>query len=125
MGMIWQAPVSTEYSLSRQSSTSANPMSSDSRVQLDSLVQWSTHPISTSVGDEVVLMNLDRGRCYGLGPVGTDLWTKLEKPVRVADVVEQLSQEYTAAPGVLERDVLEVLGQYAAEGLIDVLPAGH
>ena len=91
-------------------------------VHLDSVVQWSSLPISAAVGEEVVLMNLDRGRCYGLGPVGTDLWNKMSEPVLVSEILHKLSLEYTAEPGVLERDVLEVLEQYVAEGLIDVLP---
>ena len=94
-------------------------------LRLDSLVQWSSKPISAAVGDEVVLMNLDRGRCYGLGPVGTDLWNKMSQPVRVSEILRQLSLEYAAESGVLERDVLEVLEQYAAEGLIVVSPAGE
>jgi hypothetical protein len=90
------------------------------KVQRESIVQWSTRPVSTAVGEEIVLMNLERGRCYGLGPVGTDVWKRLSTPMRVADLVEQLALEYTAEREVLERDVLEVLGQYAEEGLIVV-----
>jgi hypothetical protein len=89
-------------------------------VSRDSTVQWSGQPLSTVVGNEVVLMNLDRGRCYGLGPVGTDLWNKMSQPVRVADLLDQLLHEYSVEPTVLEHDVLEVLDRYAAEGLIDV-----
>ncbi len=90
------------------------------KVDAASVVQWSSKPISTAVGEEVVLMNLDRGRCYGLGPVGTDLWNKMSQPVRVTDLVDQLMREYAAEREVLERDVLEVLEQYAEEGLIVV-----
>ncbi len=89
-------------------------------VSRDSIVQWSSQPVSTAVGDEVVLMNLERGRCYGLGPVGTDLWNKMSQPVRVAALLDQLLLEYDVQPEALEHDVLEVLDQYAAEGLIDV-----
>jgi hypothetical protein len=92
-------------------------------VDRDSVVQWSKQPVSAAVGEEVVLMNLDRGRCYGLGPVGTDLWSKMSQPIRVSTLLEQLSQEYSAEPEVLERDVLEVLEQYATEGLIEVSEA--
>ena len=122
MGMIWQAPTYTESSLPRETIKHPEGPVPHDKIDLESVVQWSNKPISTAVGDEVVLMSLDRGRCYGLGPVGTDLWTKIERPIRVAEVVEQLSQQYTAEPGVLEHDVLEVLDQYATEGLIEVLP---
>ena len=88
----------------------------------DSVVQWSKTAVAAEVGDEVVLMNLPRGRCYGLGPVGTDLWKKMEAPIRIEDLIGALSEEYSAEPGVLATDVLETLEQYVSEGLIEVTP---
>ena len=87
----------------------------------ESVVQWSKTAVAAEVGDEVVLMNLPRGRCYGLGPVGTDLWKKMESPIRIEDLIEALSNEYAAEPGVMAADVLETLEQYASEGLIEVI----
>jgi hypothetical protein len=86
----------------------------------ESIVQWSKTPVAAEVGDEVVLMNLPRGRCYGLGSVGTDLWRKMGQPIRVADLIHSLSEDYLADPAVLASDVIETLEQYAAEGLIQV-----
>jgi hypothetical protein len=84
----------------------------------ESIVQWSNAPVAAEVGNEVVLMNLARGRCYGLGSVGTDLWKKLGQPIQVAELIHSLSEEYRADPAVLAADVIETLEQYAAEGLI-------
>lgn len=89
-----------------------------------SVVQWSKTAVAAEVGDEVVLMNLPRGRCYGLGPVGTDLWKKMETPIRIETLIDALSEEYDAEPGVLAADVLETLEQYASEGLIEIVPNG-
>jgi hypothetical protein len=41
-------------------------------------------------------------------------------PLRVADLVNELSERYEAPPGVIERDVLAMLSQLALEGLISV-----
>ena len=77
--------------------------------------------VAAEVGDEVVLMNLTRGRCYGLGPIGTDMWKKMESPIRIEDLITALSNEFSAEPGVLAADVLETLEQYVSEGLIEVV----
>ena len=90
----------------------------------ESVVQWSKTAVAAEVGDEVVLMNLPRGRCYGLGPVGTDLWKKMETPIRIDHLIQVLSEEYAAEPGVLAADVLETLEQYASEGLIEIVSSG-
>jgi hypothetical protein len=86
----------------------------------ESIVQWSSTPVSAEVGEEVVLMHLPRGRCYGLGPIGSDLWRKLKEPIQVGRLIHALSESYDAQPGVIEADVLETLEQYVAEGLIEV-----
>ncbi len=91
------------------------------RLTPSSIVQWSQSPVATEVDAEVVLMNLSRGRCYGLGETGSTVWRKLEHPIQVADLVSQLREEYDAEPGQLSSDVLELLTQLASEDLIQIL----
>jgi len=87
----------------------------------NSIVSWSTEAVATEVNDEVVLMNLERDRCYGLGSTGSDIWRRLREPIQVSDLVNQLWTEYDSAPGQIESDVLRTLNEFAAEGLIRVL----
>ena len=94
-------------------------------ISNDSIVCWSSAPVATEVNDEVVLMNLERDRCYGLGTTGSDIWRKLKSPIRVSDLSTQLSLIYDSAPGQVEADVLRTLKEFAAEGLIDVNPAAR
>jgi hypothetical protein len=86
----------------------------------DTVVCWSGAPVATEVNDEVVLMNLDRDRCYGLGATGSDLWRRMRKPIQVSELWTQLQAEYEAEPGQIESDVLKTLRQFADEGLIKV-----
>lgn len=65
-------------------------------------------------------MSLERSRCYGLGGIGSEIWNRMGSPLRVADLVNELSERYEAPPGVIERDVLALLSQLALEGLISV-----
>ena len=76
--------------------------------------------VAADVAGETVLMSLARSRCYGLGAIGSDIWSRLMSPVRVSDLVNELSMRYEAPPGVIERDVLQLLSQLAEEGLIQV-----
>ena len=41
-------------------------------------------------------------------------------PVRIGDLVDEFSGRYDAPPGVIERDVLQLLTQLADEGLIKI-----
>jgi hypothetical protein len=90
------------------------------KLNLGSTVCHAPHPVAADVAGETVLMSLERSRCYGLGEIGSEIWSKLASPVRVADLVEEFSARYVAPPGVIERDVLHLLTQLAEEGLIKI-----
>lgn len=94
-------------------------------ISQDSIVCWSSVPVATEVNGEVVLMNLERDRCYGLGSTGSDIWRRLSLPIRVSELSTQLRQEYDSAPGEIEADVLRTLKELAAEGLIEVRAPGE
>lgn len=93
-------------------------------LNLSSTVFHTPNPIATDIAGETVLMSLERSRCYGLGDIGSEVWKRLESPVRVSDLVASLREKYDAAPGVVEQDVLELLSTLAGEGLIRVEDAG-
>jgi hypothetical protein len=93
----------------------------EQEIGQNSVVRWSANAVATEVNDEVVLMNLERDRCYGLGSTGSDIWRRLREPIQVSELVTQLSTEYNSAPGQIESDVLRTLNQFAAEGLIQVV----
>jgi hypothetical protein len=87
---------------------------------LTSIVCHKPDPVAADVAGETVLMSLERSRCYGLGGIGSEIWGKIEFPVRVADLIEDFRDRYEAGPGVIERDMLHWLGELAKEGLIKV-----
>jgi hypothetical protein len=89
-------------------------------VTLASMVCHMPKPVAANVAGETVLMNLERNRCYGLGEIGSEIWSRLTLPVPVTDLVEHCSQRYEALPGVIEHDVLQMLNQWAKEGLIQI-----
>jgi hypothetical protein len=83
-------------------------------------VSWSADAVATDVNDEVVLMNMGRNRCYGLGTTGSDIWRRLGAPIRVSDVIAQLTEEYEAPARKIETDVLTTLAELHSEGLVQI-----
>jgi hypothetical protein len=100
-------------------------MMSGPEIDRNSIVCWSAAAVATEVNGEVVLMNLERDCCHGLGSTGSDLWRRLRKPIRVAQLMVQLKAEFEAAPGEIESDVLRTLTEFAAAGLIQVRAASE
>jgi hypothetical protein len=89
-------------------------------IGLDSVVCWSDAPVATEVNGEVVLLNMESDRCYGLGGTGSDIWRRLRSPVWVSVVLRKLERAYESGPGEIESDVLRTLREFAAEGLVQV-----
>ena len=91
-------------------------------VQIDrnSIVSWDRDAVATDVNEEIVLMSMERNRCYGLGTTGSDIWRMLGRPIRVSDVIARLTEQYDAPRGKIETDVLNTLVELHSEGLVQI-----
>lgn len=89
-------------------------------ISADSIVSRSAAPVSADVAGETVLMSLERSKCYGLGVIGSEIWKRIAKPVRVSDLVADLAAEYDAEPSIIERDLLVLFAELADEGLVEI-----
>lgn len=77
--------------------------------------------LSTEVGDETVLMSVENG-CYGgLDDIGSDIWRRLEKPVSVAELCDELVAEYAADRAIIEADVLAYLRSLLQQQMIKIV----
>jgi hypothetical protein len=87
-------------------------------LSLTSNVKLANDLISAPVDGEVVILSVERGTYYGLDKIGTDIWQRLESPVRVDALCEDLAARYAADRQTIERDVLALLESLLAEGLV-------
>ena len=76
--------------------------------------------LTTEVEGELVMMDVEKGVYFGLDAIGTDIWKRLEAPVAVADLAAGLVRDYDAEPETIERDVLALLTDMTARGLVEV-----
>lgn len=79
-----------------------------------------TEPMSADLGGEIVLMSVESGRYYGLDAIGSDIWMRLAAPLRVDALSAALEADYDAEAGIIARDVLVLLDDLLAHGLIEV-----
>ncbi len=89
-------------------------------IDSGTIIVRSSKPVETTVGTEVVLMTLESGECLGLGETGSDVWRLIEKPIRLEALVGSLGEMYQAPAGVIEQDVIELLGDMKRRGLVEL-----
>jgi len=90
-------------------------------LTLHSVVGRKTGFIEAEIDGEVVALNIEQGTCYGMNQVASRIWKLLEVPARISVVCETLVAEYAVPDDVCEQQVLELLEELCAEGMITKL----
>ena len=88
------------------------------RFTSHSCVVVSDEQVSTSLGDETVILGMGDGVYYGLDAVGARVWSLLAAPQRVSGLVSAITREFAGRAGDCERDVLDLLDDLAERRLI-------
>jgi hypothetical protein len=92
-----------------------------SGMSVDSVVVASKRQVSSDLGGEAAILDLEGGVYYGLDEVGARIWELIQEPKPVSEVRDVLLEEYDVEPERCERDLLALLDRLAEERLIEVL----
>jgi hypothetical protein len=82
-----------------------------------------TDQLSTTLGDDVVILGLRNSVYYGLSNVGTRLWHLLQTPRRIDDLVAVIVSEYEVAPEQAADDLQRLLADLERQGLVAITAA--
>jgi hypothetical protein len=74
--------------------------------------------IFKSVGDELVLLDVERGIYYGLDPVGARMWQLLAEGSSIESIVDAILGEYDVSREELQRDVERLTSELRDRGLL-------
>jgi hypothetical protein len=78
--------------------------------------------VSAEIDGEVVALDAARGVCFGLDAVGARIWTLIEAPITPETLCARLTTEYDVDAATCRDEVLALLADLRAEGLIAVAP---
>lgn len=76
----------------------------------------------SNVQEESVILNLESERYFGLDSIGTRILTMLTTSESIEAAYEKLLQEYDVDGQVLREDLIALVEDLAAKGLIRVNP---
>ncbi|MCK1982997.1 MULTISPECIES: lasso peptide biosynthesis PqqD family chaperone [Peribacillus] len=78
--------------------------------------------IVSDMDGELVMLSIEKGNYYNLGVLGGEIWSLIEKPIIISDLLEKLISQYDVSQQDCEEEVLSFLSDLYNEGLI-ILPA--
>lgn len=93
------------------------------RVSTESVVIAIKSQISCQLAAETVILHFDKGLYFGLNEVGTLIWNQIQQPRSVREIRDAILREYQVSMEQCERDLLALLGQLSAKGLIEIRDA--
>ena len=93
-----------------------------SHVALDTIICRSDALLSSNIGDDVVMMNIERGEYYGLEAVAARIWALTEHAVSVESLCERLAAEYDVVPEQCRREVLAFVDELLDHHIVQVVP---
>jgi len=97
-------------------------MAFDESIPLPSLqvrVHVPGQVLMRQVGDEMVMLHLDRENYYGLDAVGARLMQIAEEGATLGQIAERLLEEFDAAPEQVQGDVRRIAAELIAAGLLE------
>lgn len=90
-------------------------------ISKQSVVAATDHQVSSDFLDgEVILLDVHDGTYYGLNPVGARIWSMVQTPMQVADIIEALLGEYDVTEERCFQEVSALLGELAARNLVTI-----
>jgi hypothetical protein len=88
------------------------------QLSMNSVVQRAEGFVTAEIDNEVAMLNIDQGTCYGLNKVGSHVWNLIGDPKRVGEICDDLLRKFEVERSVCEQQVLELLENLRAEGLV-------
>ena len=76
--------------------------------------------MEAELGDELVALDADAGRCFGFNDVATSVWRQLKQPKNLDQLRCALVDEYDVDPDQCTGDLEELLEDLCAKGLVTV-----
>lgn len=89
-------------------------------LNLQATISRKPNMLSAGIDDELVLMDMQSAKYFGLDPVGSRIWDALAEPITVEDLCRRMGEAYQGDLATIQADVLAFVRQLAARGMIVV-----
>ena len=86
----------------------------------NSIVTQKEGNIVSDMDGEKVMLSITNGKYYNLGQVGGDIWTLINEPISVQQVIEAMQASYDVDANECAEQVTTFLKQLVEEDLIQV-----
>lgn len=83
------------------------------------LFKRSEEVIFDELDDDIVALQVSRGRCYGMENVTAAIWTYLAEPSNLENVCSRLLEQFEVEPAACRSEVSAIIERMIEEGLVE------
>jgi Coenzyme PQQ synthesis protein D (PqqD) len=92
-------------------------------LTLNSIIQRDPEIIAAEADRDIVMVSIATGHYYGLSDVAREIWETIERPIKISDLVDDLTASYHVDASSCEVQTLSFLEVLRDEGLLQVKDA--
>ena len=89
-------------------------------ITLQTPVVATRNQVSSDLGDDVVILDLNAGFYHGLNATGGRIWKLVQQSRTPAEIRNTLLDEFEVDAARCQRDVLATLQEFMAKGLVEI-----
>lgn len=90
-------------------------------VSPTTIIRRSQAVMSADLGEETVMMDIEKGQYYGLDEVGSRIWALVERPMSIRHLCEQLVSEYEIPLDRCELEVVGFVGSLLEHDIVEIV----
>ncbi|HPF17773.1 MAG TPA: PqqD family protein [Thermotogota bacterium] len=88
-------------------------------IGLNSVIQRKTGLADTEIDTNKVLMSVETGKYYGLNTLATNIWMRIERPMVVSDLINDLVESFDVSLEVAQTEVIAFLNDLKKNKLLE------
>jgi hypothetical protein len=76
--------------------------------------------LTSSLGSETVIMNLENGDYLGLNSVASDIWNLLKEPIAIEKLYSQIINMYNVTEDQCKKEVNDFLKKISEQNMLEI-----
>ncbi|MDC0584467.1 PqqD family peptide modification chaperone [Bacteroidales bacterium] len=90
------------------------------KITSDDKIKRNTEINFSYIDDEAVMLNIKHSQYIGLDSIGTIIWNKLDKTMKIENIILELTNEYSVSYDDCKSDTLDFIENMLEKELIIV-----
>lgn len=88
------------------------------KINLETTIQQNKDILTSTIDGEKVMMSIRFGEYYGLGMTGSFIWDHIEKPIKVSELINLITEKYAVEGEKCFDDIAPFLNDLLEKELI-------